>query len=856
MVFGRRLTCRLQFNCVKTADSYKATSNAYTYSELHRQLTSLKVRSSLVAIGNVKAALRLVSEQTDSGCLVLDDIQPDGESVKKHLQDKHPPGCPATVSALSKEPPAPQPHPVIYDQIDGPLVRATVQGLSGSAGPSGFDAKGWKRVCSSFHSTSDDLCTAIARATRRLCSSYIDPEGISALVACRLIALDKKPGIRPIGIGETLRRLMAKTILRIAQADIQCAVGSLQLCAGQEAACEAGIHAIRNIFNDEDTEAVLLVDATNAFNALNRQVALRNIRILCPILAPFLINTYRSPSKLFIEGVHILSQEGITQGDPLGMAMFAIGTLPLIQQIRGGVRQSWYADDATAGGTITTLRDWWDRLQAVGPSFGYHPNPSKTWLVVKADSEHRAEESFQHTGIKITTQGSRFLGAALGTRSFVEKFVRDKVAGWVTEVKNLSVMAKTHPQAAYAVFTHGQSSKWIFLMRTIPDIGALFQPLEDAIRQFFLPAITGRQAMSETERELLALPPRLGGLGIPNPTKSASSQFRSSKRITEPLAALILRQSQPYPEATIASQKTAKAAVRTNNRTAAQEEAEALRPRLPKSQQFGMDQASEKGASCWLTTLPIQEYGFSLHKQAFRDALCVRYGWQLERLPSHCACGETVNLNHALSCSKGAMPSIRHNCIRDLLAQFLTEVCPNVAIEPALQPLTGETFPHRSTNTDDGARLDVKAQNFWDSSRSSAFFDVRVFNSHAPSNCKTSTAACYRRHELEKRRAYERRIIEVERGSFTPIVLSTSGGWGPSATVAFRRLAGLLSIKHSQPYSTTLGFIRCKITFSLIESTIMCLRGARSSFHNPAHNTIGGQDCPLDLITNEARLLD
>ena len=104
-------------------------------------------------------------------------------------------------------------------------------------------------------------------------------------------------------------------------------------------------------------------------------------------------------------------------------------------------------------------------------------------------------------------------------------------------------------------------------------------------------------------------------------------------------------------------------------------------------------------------------------------------GSSRDYIPSHCACGETVSLNHALSCSKGAMPSIRHNCIRDLLAQFLTEVCPNVAIEPALQPLTGETFPHRSTNTDDGARLDVKAQNFWDSNRSSAFFDVRVFNS-------------------------------------------------------------------------------------------------------------------------------
>ena len=153
-------------------------------------------------------------------------------------------------------------------------------------------------------------------------------------------------------------------------------------------------------------------------------------------------------------------------------------------------------------------------------------------------------------------------------------------------------------------------------------------------------------------------------------------------------------------------------------------------------------------------------------------------------------------------------------------------------------------------------QLCMKAQNFWDSSRSSAYFDVRVFNSHAPSNCKTSTAACYRKHELEKRRAYERRILEVEHGSFTPIVLSTSGGWGPSATVAFRRLAGLLSVKHTQPYSTTLGFMRCKIAFSLLDSTIMCLRGARSSFHSPAYNTIGGQDQPFDLIASEARLSD
>ena len=109
------------------------------------------------------------------------------------------------------------------------------------------------------------------------------------------------------------------------------------------------------------------------------------------------------------------------------------------------------------------------------------------------------------------------------------------------------------------------------------------------------------------------------------------------------------------------------------------------------------------------------------------------------------------------------------------------------------------------------------------SNRRSAFFDIRVFNSYVTSNCKLSSAACYRKHELEKRKAYERRIIEVEHGSFTPVALSTSSGWGPAVTVAFKRLASLLSCKLVQPYSRTLGFLRRKIAFSLLDSAIMCL---------------------------------
>ena len=142
---------------------------------------------------------------------------------------------------------------------------------------------------------------------------------------------------------------------------------------------------MRNLFEDDGTEAILMVEALNVFISLNRETALRNIRILCSVLAPMLTNMYQSHSMLIIDGDHILSQEGTTQGDPLAMAIYAIGTLPLILKLHGCVTQVWYADDASAGGRTSDLRVWWDSLVSYGPHFGYNPNPCKTWLVVKPD---------------------------------------------------------------------------------------------------------------------------------------------------------------------------------------------------------------------------------------------------------------------------------------------------------------------------------------------------------------------------------------------------------------------------------------------------------------------------------------
>ena len=141
--------------------------------------------------------------------------------------------------------------------------------------------------------------------------------------------------------------------------EIKEAVGPLQVCAGHSAGSEAAIHAMNQVFNEEGADGVLLIDVTNAFNQMNRTVAMHNIRITCKEIALYITNTYRSPSRLFISGGgEISSQEGTTQGDPLAMPWYAINTNLTISSLRASipqVKQVWLADNSGGGGSIESL---------------------------------------------------------------------------------------------------------------------------------------------------------------------------------------------------------------------------------------------------------------------------------------------------------------------------------------------------------------------------------------------------------------------------------------------------------------------------------------------------------------------
>ena len=182
------------------------------------------------------------------------------------------------------------------------------------------------------------------------------------------------------------------------------------------------------------------------------------------------------------------------------------------------------------------------------------------------------------------------------------------------------------------------------------------------------------------------------------------------------------------------------------------------------------------------------------------------------------------SVDHTLNCMLGGYVTMRHNNIRDLEANLLKEVCKDVKVEPELLPLGNENT--QSSNVANKARLDVSAVGLW-SSMERTFLDVRVFHPNSASYVNTPPQQLYARHEKEKKRTYNDRVLQVEKGSFSPLIFSTTGGMGPESTRYHKRLAELISAKRGEEYSHVVNHIRTKIRFALLRCTLVAVRGER-----------------------------
>ena len=145
--------------------------------------------------------------------------------------------------------------------------------------------------------------------------------------------------------------------------------------------------------------------------------------------------------------------------------------------------------------------------------------------------------------------------------------------------------------------------------------------------------------------------------------------------------------------------------------------------------------------------------------------------------------------------------------------------------------LNGERLQPRSANTSQEARLDVSVRGFWTHGQR-AFLDIRVFDLKARRYSGLDLDKCFRRNEEEKKRQYNDRVMNVEAGTFTPLVFATNGGMSRECRLFYKRLAEMIAERRSIDVSEATRFIRTKISFSLLRSTLLCLRGSRSFKRN------------------------
>ena len=199
----------------------------------------------------------------------------------------------------------------------------------------------------------------------------------------------------------------------------------------------------------------------------------------------------------------------------------------------------------------------------------------------------------------------------------------EKIDKWVEELHVLSEIAKIELQAAYTYLLSGYKHKFNYYMRTIPGIGKLLRKVDEVILTEFVTAITGGTFITENDRKLLSLAPRLEGLGITILEELCEIEYQNSIMISEHLCSCITDQfwrHEPDPEL-----NTKRKQIKSMNNDRQKNILEIVRNEMSLEERKHNDLNLETGVSSWLTILPIKEEGYILNKQSFWDLLSIGY---------------------------------------------------------------------------------------------------------------------------------------------------------------------------------------------------------------------------------------
>ena len=459
--------------------------------------------------------------------------------------------------------------------------------------------------------------------------------------------------------------------------------------------------------------------------------------------------------------------------------------------------------------------------------------------------------------------GATPIGGFVGSAQQREVWIRKKVDDWADGVKVLAGIAKRYPQTAYAGLTMCLQAEWQYVCRTTSGIGALFAPVEENLRDLFLPNLLGEVAIDGELRLLMAQGVKQAGLAVRNPVECAARSFATSKEAVSKLTASMVSGEELCLAEHRKQVRTAGKSAR-DYRIADEDAANNSRiNRLGPLEEHRLARASSAGI--WLSCVPNRFNGTELSAEEFRDNLRLRYNLKPLGLLSHCdGCGKKGDVEHFLSCKVGGLVHIRH----DDTAHEFGELCAKayqpsrVSYEPlinasrgAQETDTGANAPraqvrrgHRpranqnlddiTTTPDERAdqthapyvvdnenRGDVAVDGYWKKGRR-CIFDIRITDTECRSTRNQEPSKVLAKCEKLKKDKHLHACLERRR-DFTPLVYSVDGMAGRETKMAERQLARALAHKWNREYSEMVAFVRARMALAVVRSNTLLLRGAR-----------------------------
>ena len=689
-----------------------------------------------------------------------------------------------------------------------------------AAGPSGLRPEHLKvAVKSPSPNKSDRALEALTKVVNLAVAGKV-PEAVAPfLCGARLHAANKKAGgIRPIAVGNLLRRLVSKLVSFGLAHKVASKLAPHQLGVGVRGGCEAIVHAVRQALEDGDVDQwVLQADLINAFNMGDRDTAFEEMEQNCPEGLKWVLTCYGADSELLFGDIIIFSSIGFHQGDPLASLLFALLLHPIILLIKHNVPaldlNAWYLDDGTLVGTKKDLRQAVEIFRREGPARGLHLSTSVTVLppalpksTVWCPTGYSSLEADPlQCGIpSIVESGIILLGSPVGDLEWEQEAIKSRVKKVKETTDRLQLLQD--PQTEFVLLRSCLAlPKVMHLLRSVdPSSHLEIWKDFDRITREALTRILG-VPIFDLPWAQAKLPVSQGGLGLRAAEDHGPAAYAASFLSSQPLLRDLLHlpdeeSSASLPpillqilsmtqgeEATTESlesiaQKDISFKIDTKNRNLLKEAytREGRQREVARLESLGLQHAGD-----WLNVVPSPPLGLHLRGLEFSMLVKYRLGIPLYARSGQCpACSKDSDRlgDHAMCCGTGGERIARHNHLRDSLHA--------AAVSAALGPTKEERFLLPGSGRRPG---DVFIPH-WTGGRDTAL-DVTVVN---PLQAATVAGAATT-PGFALTFAYERKLREVEEACrrqgilFLPLAVESLGGWHEVAIDQIRKLGGALA---------------------------------------------------------------